>query len=296
MYDFKKLRRSNNTHCFSHKNFDLSQPEKMKKIRRKTCRYFNVSESENESEVEKKVDLIARKASMKESFKLIKIQNENLLKTNKDIVSKLSDFQKERSLGLKKSILLMYSICDKKSIRQKSLENQFNIMADNEFSSFREFVNKRNICNEDIQELFSNRNDNLDYNEQNNNLFSVLANCLPKNLVNDINFGDFSNNMLNQAVINDDGFRIVKSPAKSIRSFSSLSNFKSLINMSIFNTSLNKEKLAKESASLKSSKKDSLSGFNFSDMNSQFEQSDVDSIQIPFIADRNLPKNNKYGI
>lgn len=296
MYDFKKLRRSDNTHCFSHKNFDLNQPEKMKKIRRKTCRYFNASDSENESEVEKKVDLIARKASLKESFKLIKIQNENLLKTNKDIVTKLNDFQKERSQGLKKNILLMYSVYDKESIKQKALENRFNIMADNEFSSFKEFLNKKNICNEDIQELFNKRNDNLEYTEHNNNLFSVLANCLPKNVANNINFDEFAKNMLNLPEIEDEGFRIVKSPLKSTRSFSSLSNFKSLINMSIFNTSLNKEKLAKESVSLKSSKKDSLSGFNFSDMNSQFEQSDVDSIQIPFIADRNLPNNNKYGI
>ena len=128
---------------------------------------------------------------MKESFKLIKIQNENLLKTNKDIVTKLNDFQKERSQGLKKNILLMYSVYDKESIKQKALENRFNIMADNEFSSFKEFLNKKNICNEDIQELFNKRNDNLEYTEHNNNLFSVLANCLPKNVANNINFDEF---------------------------------------------------------------------------------------------------------
>ena len=256
------MRRNDNIHCFSHKNFDLSQPEKLFKIRRKTCRFFNDSDSENEDENDKKADLQARTNSMRESFKLIKMQNDNLLKTNNDILSKLKDFQEERSVGMKKSILLFYSIFDKESTEQNKLKNQFTRMISEEFGSFRDVLNNKSVGPGKIQMLFNHENNKPDCIEFVNQLFSTLGECLPSNLVNEINFVNLPNNSFNKPVRKEEGFKMVRTPPKSHRSFSSLSNYKSVINMSIFNTSLNKEKLSNiEPICLKNSNKDSLNGF-----------------------------------
>lgn len=290
MYNFKKVKGETKL-SYRHKNFHLDKPDRLSRIRRKTSRFFNDNDSDsdgedcttNREEIKKKIE------DMKESLKVIKQQNGNLLSHNGEIKRKLIHLKTARDEKLQKSLHVLTDLLIGRGETKRKYDQLFGAFEKGEG------LCKRGLKEKEVRMIIESNNekDNTETEERVEKLYDIYKNNLPEEATGQLDFNN--NNFIIKEVddYQEEGFKIIKSPSKSIRSNSLHSGFKSFINMSIFNPSVNRSGVDKSEKNVIENSLGNLSSFHFSDGGSRM---DTDSL-LGSINSNNLGGiNKKYGI